>query len=90
MEQKFVKWPKTVEDIYSTWPAFKWFEVSPAEIRDKYYPDLATCAARIKVVDTELMLNNMNYDFWNATTKYKKIREIDPKIPEINFEDYYN
>ena len=90
MEQKFVKWPKTVEDIYSTWPAFKWIEVSPAEIRAKYYPDLATCAARIKVVDTELMLNNMNYDFWNATTKYKKIREIDPKIPEIHYTKYYN
>ena len=90
MEQKFIKWPKTVEDIYGTWPAFKWFEVSPAEIRDKYYPDLATCAARIKVVDTELMLNNMNYDFWNATTKYKKIREIDPKIPEIHYTKYYN
>lgn len=81
-------WPETVTQIYERWSGFKWIEATANNIRNGFYATKAECEKHINALAAELMLND-EYNFWNAELKYKKMREIDPKLPHINYLIYY-
>jgi superfamily II DNA or RNA helicase len=82
-------WPGISFDIYEKWSGFRWIDTCSVEEQAKYYLTGAECKEQIKKIN-ELLMCDDDYEFWTHEITYKKMRELDPKIPETNYELYYH
>ena len=82
------KWPATAQDIYTRWPAFGWITVSSEETKRRYYSTKAECLIMFTRLNSH-MLTDEEYEFLPMNEKYKKLREVDAKLPEIHYSMYY-
>jgi len=86
---KYLKWPQTATEIIDKWTGFRWINVLPEDTRAMYYPTLDECKKSYTNLESKLSVSP-NFEFLPEEYVFKKIRELDPKIPEIPMQIYYD